>query len=172
MPNDAGIITYALYENGKEYLGHAKVTLPDKSYKTATISGAGVAGEVNVPYKGQVDAMTTSIEFIDNPKAAYELATPRVHKIDCRSAHEVFDEKSGMVKISAHKHVMEIFPTVRTGGTIAPATPQGSKVDFSVLSWKEYIDGKLVSEIDALRNRDIGPDGKDNLAEVRSALGK
>ena len=116
--------------------------------------------------------MSGSIEFIDNPKSAYELATPRVHKIDVRVAHQSFDETDGGVKVSAHKHVMEIFPVTRSGGSVAPASPQGSKVDFSCLSWKEYIDGKLVSEIDPLRNRDIGPDGVDNLAEVRSALGE
>lgn len=37
------IVNYAIYENGSEYLGTAKVKLPDMKYKTTSVSGTGIA---------------------------------------------------------------------------------------------------------------------------------
>lgn len=53
MPNfDESVINFAVYEDGVEYVGMAGVTLPNLSAIVQTLSGAGIAGNVEVPVLG------------------------------------------------------------------------------------------------------------------------
>ena len=49
---NAGIINFEVYENGTNYMGIASVNLPQVTKKTFTVNGAGVAGDVDIPVKG------------------------------------------------------------------------------------------------------------------------
>lgn len=169
---DAGIINCALYEDGSEYLGIANITLPNTSNKKLNINGVGIAGDIDMPVPGHRDAMTVSIAFTDAPESQYKLCEMRRHILDLREAHENYNAAAGGIGIKAHKRILEVIPTSQTGGTSAPATAQGASGEYSLLSYKEYIDGKLVRHIDPINFIDIDYSGKDNLAAVRSALGK
>lgn len=172
MRSEAGIINYAVYENGSEYMGTANVTLPDLTNKKLTINGAGIPGDVEIPVIGHRDAMTAKITFIDAPVAAYKLCEMRRHILDLRVAHEEYDSTTGQIKVTAYKHILEVIPTSRIGGTVAPSAAQAASGDYSVLSIKDYIDGKLVQDYEPLNFKDVDASGHDALAEVRSALGK
>lgn len=169
---DAGIINYAIYEDGIEYLGLAKLTLPDSANKTFTVNGAGIPGDIDIPVTGHKDAMRCSLEFIDNPMSAYRLSEERRHLIDCRVAHEEYDPVRGKIVTRAYKHILEVIPISNKGGDISPANPQGVSTEFTVLSRKDYIDGKLVRHIDPTRFIDKDASGTNRLAEVAKALGK
>lgn len=168
----AGVINFAVYENGSEYLGIAKVTLPDTENKTISVNGAGIAGDIDLPVPGHRNAMTATITFTDATEEAYKLAEARKHTIDLRAVHEEYDSTSGEIKTVAYKHVLDVVPKKLGGGDVAPATPQSISGEYSVLSRKDYIDGKLVRDIDPINFKDVGADGTDSLAAVRSALGK
>ena len=58
---DQAVINFACYEDAKDFLGLASVTLPDVDFIIATISGAGIAGNVEAPIIGHMNAMTTQI---------------------------------------------------------------------------------------------------------------
>ena len=45
---DELVINYAIYEDATEYLGTTEVTLPDLEYMTEELSGAGIAGNIDV----------------------------------------------------------------------------------------------------------------------------
>lgn len=169
---DSGIINFAVYENGSEYLGLANVQLPDQVNKKQTVNGAGIPGDIEVPVPGHKDAMSSKFTFTDVNKNTYKICETRRHLIDLRAAHEDYDGTTGTIKTVAYKYVMEVIPTGRTNGTVAPASMQGASVDFSVLSIKEYVDGVLVSDYEPLNFKDIDASGVDRLAAVRSALGK
>lgn len=169
---EAGIINYAVYENGSEYLGMANVTMPNLSNKKLTVNGAGIPGDIDLPVPGHRDAMTATFNFTDAPKAAYKLCEFRRHLVDIRAAHEEYDATAGKIVVRAYKHIMEIIPTTRNGGTIAPSAAQAASGEYTVLSIKDYIDGRLVGNYDPVHFKDIDSSGRDNLAEVRSALGK
>lgn len=169
---DAGIINFAVYENGSEYLGLANVTMPNLTNKKLTVNGAGIAGDIDIPIPGHRDAMTVTFSFVDAPKSAYQLCEHRRHVVDIRAAHEEYDATAGKIAVRAYKYVMEIIPTSRTGGTLAPSAAQAASGEYTVLSIKEYIDGKLISDFDPVHFRDIDISGTDALAAVRSALGK
>lgn len=169
---DAGIINFAVYENGSEYLGLAKITLPDLSSKKLTVNGAGIPGDVDLPIPGHRDAMIVKIEFLDAPESAYRLAEGRRHILDCRAAHESYDSAKGEIKVRAYKHILEVIPTNLGGGTVAPSTAQAISGDYTCLSRKDYIDGVCMLDYEPLNFVDKDASGTDRLATVRSALGK
>lgn len=172
MNHSAGVINCAVYEDGSEYLGMARVTMPDSTNKTFTLNGAGIPGDVDIPVMGHKDAMHATFEFIDSGLGAHKLSEDRRHLIDLRVAHEGFDATAGRLTVSGHKYVMTFVPITRSGGELAPATAQSRTVEGSVLAIKEFIDGKLVQDFDPLNFKNIDATGKDALADVRRALGK
>ena len=63
MAIDQSVINFAVYEDSVEYLGMSKVTLPDVTFLTQSISGAGVGGNVEAVILGHLEAMTLGLEF-------------------------------------------------------------------------------------------------------------
>lgn len=168
---DEGVINYALYEDGNRYLGIATVEMPNKTSKSFTMNGAGIAGDIDIPVIAHRDSMTMKINFRDTSEAAYILAEERVHLIDLRVVHQNLSVDAGEVGISGHKFVAKIMPKSLSGGTLSPASPQAVSGEYSVLSIKEYIDGKCVSDIDPTAFRDVDHTGKDRAEAIRKALG-
>lgn len=169
---DAGVINFAVYEDGSEYLGMANVAFGSVSNKRLTVNGAGIAGDVDIPVPGHRDAMTLTISWVDVSESAYKLSDPRVHNLDIRTAHEGYDPIGGALNVAAAKHLLRVIPLSRDDGTIAPAAAQGQSQEFSVLSRTDYINGKMVMQYDPINFKDVGADGVDRLAAVRNALGK
>ena len=168
----AGIINFAVYENGSEYLGIAKVTLPDLTNKTLTVNGAGIPGDIDVPVPGHRDAMSVTIEFLDAPAAAYTLAQQRIHTLDLRAAHEDLDTTNKKIGVDAHKYILEVIPKSLKGGTLAPTAAQGVSGEYSCLSIKKYINEVLIMDYQPANFIDIDDSGVDRLKDVRTALGK
>ena len=64
MPNfDESVINFAVYEDSVEYVGMAGVTLPNLAAIVQTLSGAGIAGNVEVPVLGHYDVMSLTLNF-------------------------------------------------------------------------------------------------------------
>lgn len=168
---DEGVINCAIYENGNRYLGIADVDMPDKTSKSFTMNGAGIAGDIDIPVIAHRNAMTMKINFRNTSEAAYALAEERVHLVDMRVVHQNLDSAAGEISISGHKFVAKIIPKSLSGGKVAPATPQSVSGEYSVLSIAEYIDGKCVSDIDPVNFKDVDHTGKDRAEAIRKALG-
>lgn len=169
--HNAGTIDFKVYEKGSEYLGLASVALPDVSRKSFTVNGAGIGGDFDLPVCGQFDAMSMTINFRDDAPGASKLFTFRRHTIELRSAHEDYYEASGKINIHSHKYVCEVIPKSQKNGTLAPASAQATSGDFSVLSFKEYINGKLIRNVNPTTYTDMDEEG-DHGKEIRAALGK
>mgnify|MGYP003173053077 CR=1 FL=1 len=60
---DQSIINFKVYEDSVEYVGMAQATLPDLTALTQSISGAGIAGNVESVILGHFDAMTLGLNF-------------------------------------------------------------------------------------------------------------
>lgn len=60
---DQAVINFACYEDAKDFLGLASVTLPDVDFIVATVSGAGIAGNVEAPIIGHMNAMTGAAQI-------------------------------------------------------------------------------------------------------------
>lgn len=172
MPNfDESTINFAVYEDNVEYVGMANVTLPNLAAIVQTLSGAGIAGNVEVPVLGHFDAMTLGLSFRTTTAQSVRLSEPRRHNIDLRAAQQIENTVAGQVEVQAVKHILVVIPKTDTGGTIAPAAQNGGSGEYAVRYWATYIDGTKVREIDPL-NFICEVDGVDYLADVRKAIGK
>ena len=168
---EQGIINFAVYEDGNEYMGLASVTLPDTTYLTQSISGAGIGGNVEAVFAGMVDAMTLGLNFRATTDQSIKLSEPRRHTIDLRVAQQKEDPVSATIGTQAVKHVFVIVPKSDKGGSIAPASLGTGSGEYAVRYWATYIDGVKKREIDPF-NLICEVNGVDYLAAARKALGK
>lgn len=168
---DQSIINFAVYEDGSEYIGMAKATLPDLSALTQTISGAGIAGNIEAVVVGHFDTMTMTLNFRTTSLQSIRLFEPRRHTIDLRVAQQLEDAVAGKMNVQQVKHVLVVVPKSDKGGSIAPASTGDGSGEYAVRYWATYIDGTKVREIDPL-NFICYMNGTDYLADVRKALGK
>lgn len=168
---DESVINFAVYEDSVEYVGMAGVTLPNLAAIVQTLSGAGIAGNVEVPVLGHYDVMSLTLNFRTTTEHSVRLSEPRRHNIDLRMAQQIEDTVAGEVKVQSIKHVLVVVPKTDTGGTVAPAAPTNGSGEYSVRYWATYIDGAKVREIDPL-NFICEVNGVDYLADVRKAIGK
>lgn len=168
---DQSVINFAVYEDGSEYVGMAKATLPDLTALTQSVSGAGIAGNIEAVIVGHYDAMTLGLNFRTTTKQSIKLSEPRKHQIDLRVAQQEEDTTKGEIATKAVKHILVVIPKSDKGGSIAPASPTDGSGEYSVRYWATYIDGKKYREIDPL-NFKCYINGVDYLADTRSALGK
>lgn len=172
MPKfDESVINFAVYEDGSEYVGIANATLPDLTALTQTISGAGLAGNIEAVIPGHFEAMTLKLEFRTMTEQAIKLSEPRRHNIDLRVAQQVEDSVNGAITTQAVKHVFVVIPKSTVGGSVAPASPSNGSGEYAVRYWATYIDGKKVREIDPI-NYICNINGSDYLTSVKKALGK
>ncbi|WP_050698000.1 phage major tail tube protein [Anaeromassilibacillus senegalensis] len=168
---DQSVINFAVYEDSVEYIGMAKATLPDLTALTQSISGAGIAGNIEAVILGHYDAMTLGLSFRTTSEQAVKLSEPRRHTIDLRVAQQTEDTVAGEVKVQKIKHILVVVPKSDKGGSIAPAAPTDGSGEYAVRYWATYINGKKKREIDPL-NFICYVNGVDYLDDVRKALGK
>ena len=158
---DQAVINFACYEDAKDFLGLASVTLPDVDFIVATVSGAGIAGNVEAPIIGHMNAMTAQLK----------LQEPREHNIDLRAPQQVYDPIAGVYKTQSVKHVLVLVPKTLSNGNIAPASPTDGSGSYAVRRWVTYIDDAKVMELDPY-NYICEVNGVDYLSDTRKALGK
>lgn len=168
---DQSVINFACYENSVEFLGLVEASLPDVSMLTQTVSGAGIAGNIETPIMGHVDTMTLGLSFQTTCDAAVKLNEPRLHTIDLRAPQQVEDPTAGTIKTQEVKHIFVLVPTTFKGGKVAPASPTDGSGEYAVRYWAIYIDGVKKQEVDPMNNI-FYVNGTDYLAGVRAALGK
>jgi len=172
MPKfDESIINFAVYENGVEYIGMADATMPSLNALTQTLSGAGIAGNVESVILGHFDAMTLGLSFRTMNEHTVRLCEPRRHEIDLRVAQQIEDSTQGKLVVQSVKHIFVVVPKVDNIGKVAPASPGDGSGEYAVRYWATYIDGAKVREIDPL-NFICFINGTDYLSDVRRALGK
>jgi P2 family phage contractile tail tube protein len=162
------LINYTVFLEGNRLVGTADVELPKLKAMTDTVSGAGIAGEVESPVIGHYESMTTSITFRTINGDVGTLATPAAHLIDFRGSQQVCD--AGTYKTVAVRVTMKAIPKTVDLGKFKVGAVTETSDEFEVIYLKLYVDGKEVIEIDKL-NYIAKFDGVDVLAGVRADLG-
>lgn len=168
---EEGTIACACYEDGKQFLGVAKITMPDIEHETFTVKGLGLMGSTELPAYCQVKPMKMTVEFRDANEAQYRLAEVRNHMLDLRVIKQGYDNTSGDLSITDHQYIIQCQPIKTSGGDVEPAKPQGVSGEFAVLSFKEYRAGKLCRHIDVVKMIYEDGSGVDRFADIRRMLG-
>lgn len=168
---DETVVSYAMYEDGTEYMGTTEVTLPDLEFLTEELSGAGIAGKVEEVIVGNLSAMTATFNFRTVGKWTAKLLEPRLHNIDLRVAQQSMETRDGTTSVGAVKHIMKVKPKKVSLGKVSSASPADASGEYAVSYYALYVDGEKVTEVDPM-NFICVINGKDYLEEVRKALGK
>lgn len=164
------LINFSVYRDGKEWLGTASVDLPSIEALTETISGAGIAGEVDSPTLGHFGSMTMTLNWRTLAKPGINLFQQKSHSLTIRGAQQVYESATGEYKSVGVTVVVKAIPKTGSLGSFAPNSTTSSTNELEVSYIKIDIDGKTVLEIDKFNFKCV-IDGVDHLAEVRQQLG-
>ncbi len=166
-----GVIDFAVFENGNEYLGIASVNFSDVTQKIINVSAVGLGGDIEIP-TGKVDAMSVTLNFETVTPAAYQLATYRTHLLELRTVHQNYDRKTGSVNPEGVKYVLRVMPKVETLGQVQPASPQAVSGEYALHAVKMFFGNELVRHIDPINNINWDKDNGNVLAPYQKILGK
>jgi P2 family phage contractile tail tube protein len=161
---------YAIYNDSNALVGSADITLPDLEYLTDTISGAGIAGEIDSPTVGQFKSMELTIKWRSITGDVAKLLAPIAHHLDIRASVQRFNKTDAKYDSYPEKIVVRAIPKKGGLGKFEPGKSQDNENTFEVIYIKVWVDGKEVIEIDK-HNYIAKIDGTDYLADVRKHLG-
>lgn len=166
------VINFTCYVNGSnELAGMVDLTLPKIEHMVETISGAGIAGEIESITPGHTSAMTFSVNFRSLVDKNISLIKPESYAFEVKGALQETDSKTQKVEVKKLTVAVRGFPKSAELGKLAVSKPTDTNGEFTCEYLKVDIAGKTSVEIDKA-NMVFMVDGKDYLAEVRAALGK
>ena len=163
-------VNYRVYRNGVQYMGMATVDLPQLQYMTASISGSGIAGEVDTPVTGHFQSMSTTLHFRTTTEASMTLLTPQPHELDLRASIDANNPATGLRFRQAVRLWIKGVPKSNNPGKFEPGTTMDNDVELEVLAMGLWIDGVEQCYIDKM-NYICRVDGVDYLADARVAEG-
>lgn len=164
-------IDFEVYEDGKNFLGVSQATLPNVAFKTQSITGAGISGDVDAVLTGMMESMELTLNFRSATDAAVSLMAPVKHTIDLRVAEQYWDTSAVQKTVQADKYVMVVVPKSTNPGNVSPASSADASGTYSVYYYAGYKNGKKMWEIDPF-NYICKIGNKNYLSDVRKALGK
>lgn len=167
---DQSIINFKVYEDSVEYVGMAQATLPDLTALTQSISGAGIAGNVESVILGHFDAMTLGLNFRTVTDQSVKLSEPRRHTIDLRVAQQDEDVVAGQVVVRCRQAHSCGHSQERQGRLRRPAAPPTAPASTPSATGRPTLTARRCVRIDQL-NFICYVNGTDYLADVRKALG-
>ena len=88
-------IAFRIYHDGTDQIGVATIDLPELSYMTESLSGAGIAGEIDSPTLGMTESMTLKMSFNSvYPEIYNMLDWTRSNLFECYAAVQMSDPAS------------------------------------------------------------------------------
>lgn len=164
------LINYRVYTDANDLLGVASVELPEISAMTDTVSGAGIAGEVDSPVLGHFQSMSVTLNWRTIEAAAMKLAQQKVHAIELRGSQQTYDAANGILGSVPVKLTLRVMPKTVSLGSFNVGATTDSSSEFEVLYLKVTVNGEELVELDKY-NYVARFGGQDALASVRSDLG-
>ncbi|WP_110933811.1 phage major tail tube protein [Paenibacillus bouchesdurhonensis] len=161
---------FMAYRNGSEYMGVADVDLPDLESLSETISGAGIAGEIESPTIGQFASMSATINWRVLERLNFKLARQESQHIDFRGSIQSHNSAAGMYDQIPIRVTIRGLPKNTPLGSLAVGATMDNSNELEVTYIKILYDGETVVEIDKFNFICI-IDGVDYLAKVRENLG-
>lgn len=164
------LINFAAYLEGNRQAGVATVELPDIEMMTDTVSGAGIAGEMESAILGHTASMSTTITWRTITSNAAELAKPGVHALEFRGSQQINDAANGRLTSLPVRVAMRVTAKRIGLGTFEVGATTDTETEFEVQYLKLDVGGATRLEIDKLNFKFV-VGGEDYLASVRADLG-
>ena len=169
-PIPASLIGFRVYLDGADMLGVADVELPDLEAITAEVTGAGIAGTVNVPILGHYDSMTLTLNWRALTGNVTILSAPKAHQLELRGSIQVYDAGRGENTTLALRVTTQVMPSKTGLGKAASGEPMESSGEFEVTYLKIVLADEPRVELDKLNYKCV-IEGVDYLERVRGDLG-
>lgn len=163
-------INYRVYDETNALYGIATVDLPDIESMSDTISGAGIAGEVESPTLGHFGTMEIVLNWRTITPEAARLSAPRAHHLELRGSQQIYDAGMGEIHTQAVRIVTRSVPKNLSLGSFEVGATSDSASTFEVNFLKIYLGGRPSLEIDKY-NFIFAVNGVDYLANVRRDMG-
>lgn len=164
------LIAFRVFDEDSNFIGTSDVELPEIESMTETLTGAGIAGEIDLPTLGQTASMETTLNFKTISTHQLHLMKPKGTTLDFRGSIQQLNTSTAELETVGVKLTMKLFPKKFGLGKLETSTAMDSDSVFEVLYIKMFIDNKEALEIDK-SNYIYRINGHDYLADVRSQLG-
>lgn len=164
------LINYRVYLEGNTLAGIATADLPDIEAMTDTVSGAGIAGEIDSPILGHFSSMALTLTFRTITKDAIKLNAQKSHAIDLRGSQQVYDAANGVYNTVPVRVAVRCIPKRVGLGSFEVGSTTDSETEFELTYMKIFIDNQEVLEIDKYNFKYV-VDGVNYLDSVRDDLG-
>lgn len=164
-------VAFRVYYQGKDFLGMATLEMPEVSYITETLNGAGLAGEIESPVIGLTQSMTVKFSFTSATHPPFDsLDWTKQPLFECYSALQVADPATG-IRSSVPFRVNVIGrPKTFSMGSLEQGKKHGNEEELEVTRLEVFLDGEEKLLIDKL-NFIHRVNGKDLLATARQQMG-
>lgn len=164
-------INYKLYVDGSPSLtALVDVDMPEIQFMSETISGAGIAGEIDSTTLGHIQAMTLGLNFRTIVDENFSILEQKAYSLDIKAGVQSSDQSAGKLVTGKFRLMVKGFPKGISLGKMAVGKATDSKQEFSVNYLKAEYDGKEVLEIDKT-NMIFKVNGTDYLTDLRAAMG-
>lgn len=162
----AGHLFRARLEDGT-YLGTTEVTLPNLSSMTSEVTGAGVAGAIDMPLLGLVQAMAMTFAFRTVNKE--QMALMKGEKVHIELKQAIQEHNDGKHEFKGQHIVVEGFFKTLTPGKMALGQTQDRSFEMEISYYKESYGKEELAEIDKLNEKYVIL-GVDYLEAARQAV--
>ena len=164
-------VAYRVYHQGSDFLGIATLEMPQIQCMTETLSGSGIAGEIENPTIGITQSMTCKMTFTSiTPEVFKALDWTQPALFECWSALQVTDDATGARTSIPYKvNVLgraKSFPL----GTQEQGKKHGNELELEITRLEVILDGQEKLLIDKL-NFLHRVNGTDLLGKVRAQIG-
>jgi len=161
---------YEAYLEGNRLLGIVDVTMPSVQAETVEMKGPGTIGTTDVPIKGSLGSMTSTLNFRTVTENVADLLEQDALHIELWGAIQSVDTGTGAYKVPQHKVIMRGTFKQDTLGTMTVGDVQGRNLEYEVTYLREFFKGKEIREIDKFNNI-YKVNGKDMLKDTNKAVG-
>jgi len=165
------LINAKVYNSGKVLLGQANCELGDFEFMTESLTGLGLAGELDMPVLGHFKSLTLKLKWNTVCQEAVELLAPKTHQLAIYASLQNWDADEGrFVPVPCRVNCLAT-PKKGGAGKFEVGKKMEPESEFELTYLKMSINGKEAVEIDKI-NFKCMIDGVDYLADVRSHLGQ
>jgi len=164
------LIAFRAFNEKDDLLGVVDVELPEFETISEEITGAGIAGKMEVPVIGHFGSMTLTMNWRAYTSYVTKLAKPLAHQLDLRGSIQHFDPGTGEHVTVPVQVMTRAIPKKTAIGKLATGALMDTSTEFEVVTIKVKLDGDEHIEYDKL-NYVFKIDGTDYLESVKADLG-
>ncbi|WP_051251666.1 phage major tail tube protein [Psychrilyobacter atlanticus] len=146
---------FSLYLNALKEVGTVDVELPNIQFMTDTVTGSGIAGELEVPIAGLTKSMGIKIKKRAVNAQFTTLLAPITHQLAFRGNLQMADPGSpiGRMRNRKIRIMAKVTPKNKNLGKAETAKAMDTEAEFEVISLRVFVDEIENLHIDKLNNK-------------------